>query len=64
MYIYVLQSLVSDLNEAEQQSSMAVRSHLQCMDQLLEIQKVRLAELELGWSISLEELGTEFNTER
>ncbi|XP_062853478.1 dynein regulatory complex subunit 2 [Trichomycterus rosablanca] len=60
----VIKSLVSDLNEAKQQSALALRSHLQCMDQLLEIQKVRLTELELQWNISLEELSTEYNMER
>ncbi|KAM9482184.1 dynein regulatory complex subunit 2 [Clarias gariepinus] len=60
----VIKLLVCDLSEAEQQSAMAHRAHLQCVDRLLEIQRSRLAALESHWSTSLKELSTEYNTER
>ncbi|KAL7891580.1 hypothetical protein AOLI_G00010560 [Acnodon oligacanthus] len=60
----VIRSLVSDLSEAEQQSALALRAHLQCLDRLLELQKGRLAALKLQWNNSLEELSSEYNTER
>ncbi|KAI4902996.1 hypothetical protein NFI96_012023 [Prochilodus magdalenae] len=60
----VVKSLVSDLSEAEQQSSLALRAQLQCLDRLLELQKGRLVALELQWNSSLEELTSEYNTER
>ncbi|XP_072540745.1 dynein regulatory complex subunit 2 [Salminus brasiliensis] len=60
----VIRSLVSDLSEAEQQSSLALRAHLRCLDRLLELQKDRVAALELQWNKSLEELSSEYNTER
>ncbi|TVK90489.1 Coiled-coil domain-containing protein 65 [Bagarius yarrelli] len=60
----VIKLLVSDLNEAEQQSTMAHRAHLQHLDHLLEIQKSRLGALESNWNIGVKELGSEFNTER
>ncbi|XP_063071277.1 dynein regulatory complex subunit 2 [Engraulis encrasicolus] len=60
----VIKSLVSDLNEAEQQSSHALRAHLSCVDRMLELQRSRLAVLELKWISSLEELISEYNTVR
>lgn len=60
----MLQLLVRDLSEAEQQSSLAHRANLQCMDHLLEVQESQLAALDLYWNNSLEELSTEYNTER
>ncbi|XP_076870282.1 dynein regulatory complex subunit 2 [Brachyhypopomus gauderio] len=60
----VIKSLVSDLGEAEQQSAVALRSHLHSTDRLLQLHKGRLAALALEWSTGLEELNTEFNTER
>ncbi|KAB5584100.1 hypothetical protein PHYPO_G00103530 [Pangasianodon hypophthalmus] len=60
----VIKLLVCDLSEAEQQSELAHRAHLQCVDHLLEVQKSRLAALESHWSTSLKELSTEYNTER
>ncbi|KAM6981394.1 dynein regulatory complex subunit 2 [Aplochiton taeniatus] len=60
----VIKCLVCDLSEAEQQSAQALRSHLQCVDCLLALQKGRLASLEQQWGSSLGELGLEFNSER
>ncbi|KAM4612703.1 dynein regulatory complex subunit 2 [Polymixia lowei] len=60
----VIKCLVSDLSEAEQQSAQAWRSHLQCVDRLLALQKGRLAFLQQQWDTSLEELSSEFNSER
>ncbi|XP_062386488.1 dynein regulatory complex subunit 2-like [Sardina pilchardus] len=60
----VIKSLVCDVNEAEQQSAQALRAHLNCADRLLELQKGRLAILELKWTSSLEELMLEYNTVR
>ncbi|KAL2091084.1 hypothetical protein ACEWY4_013347 [Coilia grayii] len=60
----VIKSLVCDLSEAEQQSAHALRAHLSCVDRLLELQKSRLAVLELKWTSSLEELISDYNTFR
>ncbi|TVK90495.1 Coiled-coil domain-containing protein 65 [Bagarius yarrelli] len=60
----VMKLLMSELSEAEQQSEMAQRVHLQRVDHLLEIQKSRLAALESHWKSSVKELRTEYNTER
>ncbi|KAL0978364.1 hypothetical protein UPYG_G00169520 [Umbra pygmaea] len=60
----VIKCLVCDLTEAEQQSAQAMRSHLQCVDCLLALQNARLASLEQQWNTSLEELNSEFNSER
>ncbi|XP_067092646.1 dynein regulatory complex subunit 2 [Osmerus mordax] len=60
----VIQCLVCDLSEAERQSAQALRSHLQCVDRLLALQKGRLASLEQQWNSGLNELGSEFNSER
>uniref|UniRef100_UPI003AAE4A1B dynein regulatory complex subunit 2-like n=1 Tax=Centroberyx gerrardi TaxID=166262 RepID=UPI003AAE4A1B len=60
----VIKCLVSDLKEAEQQSAQALRSHQQCVEQLLALQSGRLASLQQHWSSDLEELSSEFNSER
>lgn len=59
-----IQSLVADLSEREQQSELARSSHLQNVDYLLELHRSRLAELELNFNTRLDELGSEYNTER
>lgn len=53
-----------DLQEAEQQSAQARRSHLQCVDLLRSLQEARLASLQQQWDGGLEELTSEFNAER
>ncbi|XP_066518970.1 dynein regulatory complex subunit 2 [Hoplias malabaricus] len=60
----VIKSLVSDLTEAEQQSALALRAHLRCLDRLLELQKGRLSTLKLQWNNGLEDLSSEYNDER
>ncbi|XP_048856371.1 dynein regulatory complex subunit 2 isoform X1 [Brienomyrus brachyistius] len=60
----IIKSLVSDLMEAEQQSSLAVSSHLQFVDRLLDLHKARLESLQQTWANELEELSKEFNAER
>ncbi|MBN3316203.1 DRC2 protein, partial [Atractosteus spatula] len=60
----VIKSLVSDLNEAEEQSAKALRSQLQCVDRLLQLQRGRLQALQQHWDSELEALSAEFNTER
>ncbi|KAI5109153.1 coiled-coil domain-containing protein 65 [Silurus meridionalis] len=60
----VIKLLVCDLNEAEQQSALAHRSHLQCVDRLLDVQKSRIATIESHWNTSIKELSTECNTDR
>ncbi|XP_023687004.2 dynein regulatory complex subunit 2 [Paramormyrops kingsleyae] len=60
----IVKSLVSDLMEAEQQSSLAVSSHLQFVDRLLDLHKARLESLQQTWANELEELSQEFNAER
>ncbi|XP_027002073.2 dynein regulatory complex subunit 2-like [Tachysurus fulvidraco] len=60
----VIKLLLSDLSEAEQQSALAHRAHLQCLDHFLEIQKSRLAALESHWNTSVKELSTDYSTER
>lgn len=64
MCVCFKQSLVVDLSEREQQSELARSSHLQNLDYLLELHRSRLAVLELNFSTNLEELGSEYNTER
>ncbi|KAM3861490.1 dynein regulatory complex subunit 2 [Diretmus argenteus] len=60
----VVKGLVCDLDEAEQQSAQARRSHLQCVDLLQSLHQARLAALQQQWGDGLEELSTEFNSER
>lgn len=64
MGVLILQLLVSDLIEAEQQSALAHRAHLQRVDRLLEVQRSRLGELETHWNTSVEEVSTEYSSER
>ncbi|XP_056606158.1 dynein regulatory complex subunit 2 [Triplophysa dalaica] len=60
----IIRSLVVDLSEREQQSELARSSHLHNMDSLLELHRCRLAELEMYFHTRLEELSSEYNTER
>ncbi|NWH43379.1 DRC2 protein, partial [Fregata magnificens] len=59
-----LQSLVRDLEEAEEQHAQALRSHLHNIDRLLLLQRCRLMCLEEGYGAQLEALKTEFEAER
>ncbi|XP_036387705.1 dynein regulatory complex subunit 2-like [Megalops cyprinoides] len=60
----VIECLVGDLMETEQQWSRALRSQVECADQLMELQRDRLASLRGQWSAEVERLSTEFETER
>ncbi|NWW95135.1 DRC2 protein, partial [Rhynochetos jubatus] len=57
-------SLVTDLEEAEEQHARALRSHLHNIDRLLQLQRCRLTCLEEGFGAQLEALKTEFEAER
>lgn len=58
------QSLAKDLSEAEEQYAHALRSHLHNVDQLLALQRRRLSLLEESYTMELEALTKEFETER
>ncbi|NWQ97861.1 DRC2 protein, partial [Burhinus bistriatus] len=60
----VIQSLATDLEEAEEQHAQALRSHLHNVDRLLQLQRCRLTCLEEGYDAQLEALKTEFEAER
>ncbi|XP_071946491.1 dynein regulatory complex subunit 2-like [Antedon mediterranea] len=60
----VIKSLVKDLGEAEEQYSMALRSHLQNMDHLIDLQRCRLEVLLSEYEEELKVLKKEFDTER
>ncbi|XP_035169200.1 dynein regulatory complex subunit 2 [Oxyura jamaicensis] len=60
----VIESLVTDVEEAEAQHARALSSHLQNVDRLLQLQRGRLACLEEGFDAQLEALKAEFETER
>lgn len=60
----VIKSLVKDLQEAEEQYAMGLRSHLQNMDGLVDLQKSRLQIVKSEYLDELEILKKEFDTER
>ncbi|NXU01065.1 DRC2 protein, partial [Buphagus erythrorhynchus] len=60
----VIETLVSDLKEAEEQQNRALRSHLHLMDQLLHLQRCRLGYLEEGFNAQVNALKAEFEAER
>ncbi|XP_075581005.1 LOW QUALITY PROTEIN: dynein regulatory complex subunit 2 [Pelecanus crispus] len=60
----VIESLATDLEEAEEQHARALRSHLHNIDRLLQLQRCRLMCLEEGYGAQLEALKTEFEAER
>ncbi|NXP09244.1 DRC2 protein, partial [Thinocorus orbignyianus] len=60
----VIQSLTTDLEEAEEQQAQALRSHLHNLDLLLQLQRCRLACLREGYEAQLEALKMEFEEER
>ncbi|NXY26472.1 DRC2 protein, partial [Atrichornis clamosus] len=59
-----IEALVRDLEEAEEQRSRALRSHLHLMDQLLQLQRCRLGYLEEGFNAQVGALKAEFEAER
>jgi len=60
----VIKSLSKDIAEAEEQYAMALRSHLQNVDYLMELQKQRLESLTREYSVELEIICEEFDLER
>lgn len=60
----VIKSLAKDLMEAEEQYAMALRSHLQNVDGLIDLQKSRLMKLKSEYEEELEIIKEEFDTER
>lgn len=59
-----IKSLAKDLQEAEEQYSMALRSHLQAVDKLFDIQEERLDKLQRDYEEELAIVQEEFDTER
>ncbi|XP_074641564.1 dynein regulatory complex subunit 2-like [Tubulanus polymorphus] len=60
----VIKSLAKDLMEAEEQYSMALRSHLQNVDNLVDLQTQRLGTLRGEFTGELQTLKKEFDSER
>merc|ERR1719498_1772419 len=60
----ILQMLDRDLDEAEEQHQVVVRSHLLNVDRLLEVQQSRLLALEEEFKGDVETLTEEFRIER
>merc|ERR550525_1853556 len=60
----ILQMLDRDLDEAEEQHQVAVRSHLLNVDRLLEVQQSRLLALEDDCNRDIQTLQKEFDLER
>ncbi|XP_054253044.1 dynein regulatory complex subunit 2 [Indicator indicator] len=60
----VIESLATDLEEAEEQQAQALHSHLHNIDCLLQLQRCRLRCLEDGYEAQLEVLKLEFEAER
>ncbi|XP_028854760.1 dynein regulatory complex subunit 2 [Denticeps clupeoides] len=60
----VIQALASDLNEAQRQEARGTHAHLDVVDRLLELQKVRMVALDLRWSSSVKEVISERDEER
>ncbi|GFR42630.1 hypothetical protein Agub_g3566, partial [Astrephomene gubernaculifera] len=60
----IMQMLDRDLEEAEEQYSLAVRSHMLVVDNLLDLQYQRMRALEAEFAADLRSLEDEFETER
>eukprot|EP00668_Euglena_longa_P034892 GGOE01044791.1.p1 GENE.GGOE01044791.1~~GGOE01044791.1.p1 ORF type:complete len:536 (-),score=269.47 GGOE01044791.1:67-1674(-) len=60
----VIDMLARDLDEQEEQYRLALRTHLQNMDALIELQNQRTAALEEEFEADLKELRKEFEAER
>lgn len=60
----IIQMLDRDLEDAEEQYQMALRSHLTILDHLIDLQYTRIKALEEEFSNSLQALEDEFETER
>jgi len=60
----IIKSLARDIEEAEEQYQIALRSHLQNIDSLIDFQSKRIHSLEEEFKDELEVLEREFETER
>ncbi|KAI1891150.1 hypothetical protein AGOR_G00161940 [Albula goreensis] len=60
----VIKNLLGDLTESKQQSDHSLRSYLQNVDLLLDLQRSRLDFLKQKFNTDLDELRAEFSTER
>eukprot|EP00232_Nephroselmis_pyriformis_P026137 CAMPEP_0182864200 /NCGR_PEP_ID=MMETSP0034_2-20130328/7042_1 /TAXON_ID=156128 /ORGANISM="Nephroselmis pyriformis, Strain CCMP717" /LENGTH=528 /DNA_ID=CAMNT_0024996449 /DNA_START=166 /DNA_END=1749 /DNA_ORIENTATION=+ len=60
----IIQMLDRDLEDAEEQYQMALRSHLQTLDALIDLQYTRVKRLEEEFNFNLHALEEEFDTER
>ncbi|KXJ28944.1 dynein regulatory complex subunit 2 [Exaiptasia diaphana] len=60
----IIKSLVKDIEEAEEQYQMALRSHLQNEDRLIDLQQRRLRELKDEFTQEQEVIKIEFDMER
>lgn len=60
----IIHSLARDTEEAEEQYQVALRRHLQNVDDLLKFQQKRISDLEKGFQKDMDELKQEFDTER
>lgn len=60
----ILKSLVKDLDEAEEQYQMSLRSHLQNLHKLIDFQGNRLVKADEEYEEELDSLKDEFDTER
>jgi len=60
----VMESLGQDLSEAEEQYSMALRSHLQHVDRLIDLQNSRIYTLQNEFDDEVQILKREYDTER
>lgn len=60
----VIKALLMDIEEAEEQYMIALRSHLQNIEQFLEMQKERLATLKVEYNKELKIIEHEFELER
>ncbi|KAL3856679.1 hypothetical protein ACJMK2_011406 [Sinanodonta woodiana] len=60
----VIKSLAKDLQEAEEQYAMALRSHVQNIDNLIDLHQQRLTTLHTEYQEELEIIKEEFDTER
>eukprot|EP01062_Namystynia_karyoxenos_P040044 TRINITY_DN291_c0_g2_i1.p1 TRINITY_DN291_c0_g2~~TRINITY_DN291_c0_g2_i1.p1 ORF type:complete len:562 (+),score=288.88 TRINITY_DN291_c0_g2_i1:120-1688(+) len=60
----VIEMLMDDLDEAEEQYRLALRTHLQNIDALIELQNQRMADLDSEFETDLKELKQEFEDEK
>eukprot|EP01061_Rhynchopus_euleeides_P042127 TRINITY_DN73552_c0_g1_i1.p1 TRINITY_DN73552_c0_g1~~TRINITY_DN73552_c0_g1_i1.p1 ORF type:complete len:521 (+),score=211.77 TRINITY_DN73552_c0_g1_i1:338-1900(+) len=60
----VVEMLMNDLNEAEEQHKLALRTHLQNIDSLIELQNQRMSDLDAEYESDLKELKQEFELEK